>query len=184
MLNNPSSFSPISQKRCSWTLSKQYSRCGLTRAELRGRITFLNLLEMFCLRQPRTRLSFFIAKAHCWLMFNSVSTRSLGPFSAAFQLVSTQTILLHGVVLPQVQDFPLLNFMSFLSAHFPRWCLQLQIPPETIKIYFNSLWLRLTKPLIYVQMFYVWEIQIILQKNSICKQVNKGQRSNFSSTDK
>lgn len=36
-----------------------------------------DLLVVPCLKQPRILLAFFATKAHCWLIFNLVSTRNL-----------------------------------------------------------------------------------------------------------
>lgn len=38
---------------CGTLNQTQYSRCGLTSAEERGRITFIDLMAIFCLMQPR-----------------------------------------------------------------------------------------------------------------------------------
>ena len=47
----------------------------------------------------------FAARAHCWLVFNLVSTRMPRSFcKAAFQLVGPQHVLVHGVILLQVQN--------------------------------------------------------------------------------
>ena len=51
----------------------------LIRAEQKGRITSLDLLARLCLVQPRMPLDFFAARAHCWLMFNFLSTGSPAP---------------------------------------------------------------------------------------------------------
>lgn len=51
----------------------QYSRCGLTSAEWRRRITSLNLL-ILCLIQPRTAFAAFATRPHCWLMYSLVFT--------------------------------------------------------------------------------------------------------------
>lgn len=50
--------------------------------EQRGRITSLDLLAVLCLMHSRIPLAFFAARAHCCLMFNSVSTRTPISFSA------------------------------------------------------------------------------------------------------
>lgn len=41
----------------------QFSRCSLTIAELSGWITFLALLAIICLKQPRILLAFLVARA-------------------------------------------------------------------------------------------------------------------------
>lgn len=72
------------------------------------------------LMQLRTPLTFLVATTHHWLMVNVVSTRMrMSLFcQAAFQLCSSQPVLVHGVVLPQGQDvaLPFFNFMRSLSA--------------------------------------------------------------------
>lgn len=55
-----------------WT---QHSWC-LTSAEYWSRITFLDLLAMLLLMQPRTPSAFFAARAHCCLMISLVSIRT------------------------------------------------------------------------------------------------------------
>lgn len=62
-----------------WT---QYFRYGFTNPHERGRITSLYLLAVLVLMQPRILLSFFAARAHCWLMFNLILglLGPLGPF--------------------------------------------------------------------------------------------------------
>lgn len=41
---------------------------------LEMKITSLELLVIFCLMQPRIPLDFLVARAHCWLRFNLVSS--------------------------------------------------------------------------------------------------------------
>jgi len=48
----------------------KHSRCGLTSAEQRGRITSLNLVATLCLKQLRIPFASFAARAHCWLVLN------------------------------------------------------------------------------------------------------------------
>jgi len=52
----------------------QYSKWALTRPEQRGRITFLDLLAMLLLLQPRVQLYFWDASIHCWVMLSYSST--------------------------------------------------------------------------------------------------------------
>lgn len=56
--------------------------------------------------KPRMPLAFFAMKAHCWLMFNLVSTRKFR--SSSTKLLSTagqpQCLLEPGVIPPQVQE--------------------------------------------------------------------------------
>ena len=49
----------------------------LTSAEQRGRIISFKWLATSLLVQPRLLLSFFLARAHCWLMVNFLSTTML-----------------------------------------------------------------------------------------------------------
>ncbi|XP_068782109.1 uncharacterized protein [Struthio camelus] len=99
-----------------WT---QDSRCGLIRAEERGRITSLDLLATLCLMHPRRPLAFLAARAHCCLMLN-LSTRTPRSFSA--ELLSSRSApsldWCLGFFLPTCRTLPLpwWNFMRFLSA--------------------------------------------------------------------
>ncbi|KAK4809169.1 hypothetical protein QYF61_006427 [Mycteria americana] len=88
-----------------WT---QHPRCGLTSAELRGRITFLELLAVLYLMQPRIPLAFCAARAHYWLMFNLVPTRILRSFFARLLSSWVAPSIYWGGILPQVQVFALL----------------------------------------------------------------------------
>jgi len=64
----------------SWT---QYFKCGLIRAEQRGRITSFDLLLVTSfLMYLRIPFSFLDSRAHCWLMANLLLTRATRPFSA------------------------------------------------------------------------------------------------------
>ena len=98
-----------------WT---QYSRCGLSTAVQRWRITSLDLLVMFYLMNPRIPLVFLAAWAHCWLKFTTVPTRARSAFSA--RLGGTEHALMPGVAAPQVKfrtlNFPLLNLIRILPA--------------------------------------------------------------------
>jgi len=58
-----------------WT---PHSRCGLTSAEQRGRISSLNLLATILLMQLRIPFR-LIRRAHCCLMLNLVPTRTPPP---------------------------------------------------------------------------------------------------------
>ena len=60
-----------------WT---QHSWCSLTSAEYRGMITSLLLLATPFLIQARMLLAFLATWAHCWLMFNQLSTNTPGSF--------------------------------------------------------------------------------------------------------
>lgn len=64
-------------------------------SEQRGRITLLGLLylAMIMIRIP---ITFFMARAYCWLVFLCVHQDSQVPFcKAAFQLRGTQPVLIH-----------------------------------------------------------------------------------------
>lgn len=123
-LNSPSTLSIFSWERCPsplitfvtlpWTVSSssisllhwgahnwtQHSNCGLTSAELTGRISFYNLLAALRIMQPRTPFAFCAARACCWLVFSLVSSSIPSSFLwSAFQLGGPQ------VVPPQAQDF-------------------------------------------------------------------------------
>ena len=102
----------------------QYSKCGLTSAEQRGRITTLHLLAVLCVMQPRIPFAFFAARAHSWLKFNLVSTGTPSAFSAKllYRWVSPSVCWCLGLFVPRSRTlyFPMLNFMRYLSAHFSR----------------------------------------------------------------
>lgn len=53
--------------------AQNWTRCGLTTAEERVGITFLDLLVKRCLMRPRIPFTFFTAWVQGWLMFHSVS---------------------------------------------------------------------------------------------------------------
>lgn len=55
------------------------------------------------------QLVLFKARAHCWLMFNLMSTRTPGPFLELLPIWSAPRIywMVHGAVPPQGQDFVL-----------------------------------------------------------------------------
>lgn len=61
----------------------------------------------------------FTARTHCWLMFNLVTPRSFSAKLLSSQVVPSMSWCL-GLLLPRcwTLQFPLLNFMRFLSAHF------------------------------------------------------------------
>lgn len=72
--------------------------------------------------QPRILLAFLVARAHCWLIFNTVSIRNSGSFTA--NLFSRWAVpsmyLCLGWFLPgcRTSHFPLLNYTGSLSAYF------------------------------------------------------------------
>ena len=69
-----------------WT---QHSRCGLSIAEQRGRITSLDLLATLFAMYPRIRLAFWATRSHCWLMTNQLPTRT--PRSFSTELLSSRS---------------------------------------------------------------------------------------------
>lgn len=85
----------------------------------------------YCLTQHKALLSFSAARPHCWLMFNLVPARTPRSFSGKDPFPFTDnhpafTPALQGVVLPQVQDLPLLDefqeipvspFLQHFSQH-------------------------------------------------------------------
>lgn len=75
-----------------WRAQKwmQNSRCGLTSAEYWGRITSVNLLEVFCLMQCRKLLAFFALRVHWCLMDNLLSNRI--PWSFLTSLLSSWSV--------------------------------------------------------------------------------------------
>lgn len=90
---------------------------------------------MLCVMQPSISLVFFVARAHCWLMFSAVAARTPGPFSA--ELLSSQgapsTSWGLGLVLHRCRtlQFPSLNFRRFPLAHFSSHLNPQRLTPET-----------------------------------------------------
>lgn len=85
-----------------------------------GRITSPDLFAILCLTQSRIPLSFLATKAHYWLMFNLVSTRT--PWSFPTMLLSSWVApsmsWCLGLFSPRCRTlYFLLNFTIFLSAH-------------------------------------------------------------------
>lgn len=59
----------------------QYFRCSLTNSDKRKiRWSFLTCWQKLCLMQPRITLTFLMARAHCWLIYNLVPIKTPGPF--------------------------------------------------------------------------------------------------------
>jgi len=124
-----------------WT---QHSRCCLTSAEQRARITSIDRLAVLVLLQPRIRFTYFATRAHCWLVLNLVSLRTpKGLFcKVAFQPASSQCVPhMLGVVRAQLQDsaLPVLSFMRFLSVHFSSlsrslWMAAQLFPPSSVSL--------------------------------------------------
>jgi len=87
-----------------------------------GRITYLDLLAMLFLVQPRIPFAAFAAGARCWLMFNLVSTRTPKYFSVKllFSWAAPSINQCRGLFLPRYRTLhvSLLNFIRLLSAHF------------------------------------------------------------------
>jgi len=102
-----------------WTL---HSRCALSSSEPRGRTTSLDLLATLLLVQPRAPLALFASRTHCWLMFNSPSTRAPRSLTAELLLNWSAPSMYWcvGLLLPRCRTlhFPLLKCMKFLSAYF------------------------------------------------------------------
>lgn len=82
----PSSF--LHWEASNWTL---YPKWSLISTEYKGIITFLELLAVLLLLQPKTALAFFAARAHCWLLFS---------------LLSVKTFLYFQHKCPPVREFP------------------------------------------------------------------------------
>lgn len=74
-----------------------------------GKRSPLPLLSVLCLMQLRMPAVIFAMRAHCWLTFNLVSIRTPKGLlcTAAFQLGSSQLVVVPGVVPSQGQDFAL-----------------------------------------------------------------------------
>lgn len=111
----------------------QYSRCSLTRAEYRGKFTYLDLLAMLLVMYSRIPLASLATGAHCQLMAKLFSTSTPTSFSIQPR-VSRQKIqkpVTWNHVLSQVGREP--EVSSPTSVHF---ALNVQIPlscsPATI----------------------------------------------------
>lgn len=132
---------------------KQYSRCGITSAEQRWRITSINFLAILCIVQPRLLLAFLSVRACCWLMFNLVFTRTPTSFSARLHCscVAPNTCWCLGLFLPRYRTLHfLLNIMRCLSAHFSSlWrSIRMTVQPSRVSAAPSSFvslenWLRL-----------------------------------------
>lgn len=57
-----------------------YSKWSLVSSEDKRIITFLELLAVLLLLQPKTALAFFAARAHCWLLFSLLSVKTFPYF--------------------------------------------------------------------------------------------------------
>lgn len=75
---------------------------------------------MLCLMQPKTPLALVVARAHCWLMFNLVSTRT--PRALLIELLSnlqiTPTCLVLVLSRFRTLPFSLLCYQSIYLACF------------------------------------------------------------------
>ena len=137
------SLSLSSQERCSshisifvallWTHSRsslsllscgaqnwaQNSRCDLSRAEQRGRITSLHLLPVLILVHPRIPLALLATRTQCELMDISLSSRTPRSFSAELLAAGLPILYWCRLFLPRCRTLhsPLLNFRWFFSAH-------------------------------------------------------------------
>lgn len=83
----------------------QYSRSALTKTEYWSRITSLDLLAMFHLMQPRTRLAFWAVGTHCWLMFSWLNRYPKVLFGrVVLKSLIPQLMLIIGAAMTQVKD--------------------------------------------------------------------------------
>ena len=85
----------------------------------RGRIPSFDLLMILCLMQPRVLSDCFAARAHCWIVFNLVSTRTPKTFSVKLlcRWVAPHHVLVHGFVPSRCRTLHfLLNVMKFIST--------------------------------------------------------------------
>ena len=106
-----------------WT---QYSRCGLTRAEWRGRgmVASLDLLlAILLLMHPRITHAFLATNVHYWLMVNLLSTRTQVGCSFPVDQPQTCTVCCMCLFLPSCRTLylPLLNLIKFLSTQLSFW---------------------------------------------------------------
>lgn len=109
-------LSCLSKGAQNWTRHSSVASPVVSRGE--GSSSFL--LPVLCLMQPRVSLATFMARSHYWFMFDVVSTRSPGPFSAELlPLVSPQGTQAF-FSLDEGLPIPLLNCLSFLSVQFSR----------------------------------------------------------------
>ena len=86
------------------------------------RITSLELLAALLLIQLKMLLASFAARAHCWLMFNLLSTRNSRSFSAELlpRQSASSLYCCTGLFQPRCGTWHLFlsNIMKYLSAHF------------------------------------------------------------------
>jgi len=81
-------------------------RCGLTSAEQRGRPA------MLCLMQPRIPLSFFVARAHCWLVFNFSVQQDPSVLSAKLLSSWSDPSMCWHVIIPFIAPFKQIHGLS------------------------------------------------------------------------
>lgn len=109
----------------------------LTFAEQRGRITSLELPALFSLMHPRMLFGFSAMRAHCWLMFKSLFTRTLRSSSKLlFSQLAPHAYWWMGLFLTRSRTFNilLLNFTSFLFCPSYLACPGLSESQHTFKI--------------------------------------------------
>ncbi|RMC13980.1 hypothetical protein DUI87_09064 [Hirundo rustica rustica] len=84
------------------------SRCGLSSAEYRGRMTSLLMLATPFLTQARMPLALLATWAHCWIMFSCCHQHPWVPFLlGTVQPCCPQPVTLQGVIVSKVQDLAL-----------------------------------------------------------------------------
>lgn len=85
----------------------------------KDRITSPDLLKMLFLTETRMVLVFLVTKAHCWLLFNFMTTRT--PSESCFPVTRLQNItdpLTYSSTDARVCVFASLNFVRLLFAYF------------------------------------------------------------------
>lgn len=73
---------PVTRKGQKCVLMFRGSPVAPTQLQQKGRITSLGLLATLPLMQPWRPPASFVARAHCWLLFNLAPTRTFWSFSA------------------------------------------------------------------------------------------------------
>lgn len=82
--------------------------------------SYLDLLSTLCLTQPKIPITFSVARAHYWHMFNLVPVRTPRPYSAkVFPNWALQHVLVPGIALHQVQDLNCFIHVSGIGWVYP-----------------------------------------------------------------
>jgi len=108
----------------------QESRWGLTREEQSGRITSLDLLAILLLMQPRMRLAFCAASAHCCLTSSFSSSNTPKTILAGMLLTS---VLIAEIASIPVHD-PALGLVELHEVHTGPLLRLVQVPLDGVQV--------------------------------------------------